>query len=104
MLAYIGQFRDDEWCSLIHGETRGKAKLRFLECTCGMGNDEFTEIRLRRLPGLDNKPITYQNAKDAGFEYSSMEFDENGDEIYNDPEHFINDCDCPVCREGKNVD
>jgi hypothetical protein len=89
MLAFVGTFREEEWCTLIHGETRGKAKSRFERCNPGGGR--YTDIQLRKLPGQDDLPFTFLNAKAAGFEY------ENEDETI---PGFINDCDCPICRGG----
>jgi len=51
-------------------------------------------MRAKRIPGLDNKPITYQNAKDAGFQYWD---DDAGDCLL--PEFFNNDCRCELCKE-----
>lgn len=83
-------FIPDEWCTLMHADTRGQA----IEEARKWVNDfnEFTQFRAHRLPGLDGKPITWKNAFDAGFEY----YDDNtGDTILED--QFINDCHCGIC-------
>lgn len=90
MLAFIATFNEEDWCTLIHGETRGKAKARFVRCNLG-SELPYTDIRLRRLPGQDDLPFTSLNSKAAGFEYDVEDETIPG---------FINDCDCPICRGG----
>jgi len=93
MKAFIAQFEDAEWCDLVHGETHGKAKSNFLRWNPGTNDPgDYTMIRLRRIPGLDDKPFTFENAKQAGFTYQ-----EEGDEEPS-PSDFINDCQCEVCQ------
>jgi hypothetical protein len=82
-------FCGDEYCGLFHADTEGQAKLRMMYC---YGGDDYLQYRARRLPGLDGKPITYQNAKDAGFEYS----DGDSSRLLSELE-FINDCQCHIC-------
>lgn len=88
MKAWVVSIPED-WCSLVHADTRGKAIVQVRQHISDY--NEFTDFRAERLPGLDDKPITYQNAKDAGFEY----IDEYGT---GEPEDwFINDCYCGIC-------
>ena len=97
MKAWTVQNRYENWCVLIHAETRGKAKA----AGCGEIDSEFTEVNVRRLPGLDDKPITYENAKEAGFRYTDPDggiYDEDQSEYYLRPEEFTNYCRCDVCR------
>lgn len=78
-----------DWCSLVHAETRGKA---IVQVRLYVDNwNEFTDFRAIRLPGLDNNPITYQDAKDAGFEY----LNDDGTPISEND--FTNDCRCNIC-------
>ncbi len=94
MKAWIVEDRFDEWVTLVHAKTTGKAKV---EVASWFGSD-FLSLNAKRLPGLDDKPITYQNALDAGFQYTT---DELGDEFT--PEYqFINDCNCDICKGIKN--
>lgn len=93
MKAWTVSDRSEEWAGLFHAETEGKAKLKGME---EYGLDDFTEMRAKRIPGLDDKPITHQNALDAGFQYWD---DENGD--YLKPEDFQNDCRCDICKGAK---
>jgi hypothetical protein len=95
MRAYIAAYDGAEWCTLIHGETRGKAKYRFLRCEpSGEGNvSMFTEVRLTRLPGCDNQPFTDETIKATGFKFSTDETPPG----YIEP--FVNDCDCWICKE-----
>ena len=90
--AYIARASDD-WCGLVHGETPGKAKSRFCANSI-LESWDFLAVRLRRIPGLDDKPITYENAKAAGFEFAG----EEGEPL--DPKYFENDCSCEICKKG----
>ncbi len=87
----------EEWVMLVHAETRGKAKTTVMGITGGDYN--FTDFSAKRIPGLDDKPITYQNAKEAGFQYTDLvgteEIDEDG---YLLEKYFINDCRCDICK------
>ena len=96
MLAFVAQFKNSEWVTLIHGKTRGKAKYNFMRWNpdVWIDNSMWNEIRLRRLPGLDDKPITFENAKAAGFEYSYDDFDFESN-------LFINDCRCEICKNNE---
>ena len=93
-LAFIARFAGEDWVQLIHGQTRGQAKARFVR-TCPLTADEgrFEDVRLRRLPGCDDKPLTQENAKAAGFEFT----EEDGGPL---PERWEwdNSCDCEVCK------
>jgi hypothetical protein len=91
MKAWIVYDTSEEWVSLFHADTSGKAKLRGLE---EYNLDSFTDMRAKRLPELDNKPITYQNAKDAGFEYL-----DDGGKL--EAMYFFNDCRCEICENEK---
>ena len=94
--AYFAKFVNEDWGCLVHGETREKAKHRFMriEPSGWAEHDWWTDIRLRRIPGLDDKPITYDSAKEAGFEYE----EEADDPMPLPPEEFYNFCDCEICR------
>jgi hypothetical protein len=86
----------DDICTLVHADTRGKAKLLGMSILDG---DDFLFARALRAPGLDDKPITYQNAKDAGFQYSDGGYSEDGDgDGHLLPELFTNDCHCDICK------
>lgn len=85
----------DQWCSLVHAETRGKA---IVQVRCNVSDfEEYIDFRAQRLPGLDDRPITYQNAKDAGFEY----LDEYNFLLPED--WFTNDCHCEICETGERL-
>lgn len=93
MKAWVVSY-DHEFCSLFHAETSGKAKMLLMG---EYGRDgDFVDYRARRLPGLDDRPITYENAKAAGFEYQ----DESGDTIPLEELIFTNDCHCDICKGG----
>lgn len=83
-------------CVLVHAETIGKAKLAGKSLLDG---DDYLEMHARRMKGLDNKPINYQNAKDAGFQYTDGGYSEDGDgDGYLLPELFHNYCHCENCH------
>lgn len=82
--------------TLVHGETREKAKYRFLRCN-PEGNtwhDLWPDIRLHRLPEWDDKPFV--DCSDIRMLFDNDDYDENGDLRYDDP--FVNDCDCELCK------
>ena len=81
----------DEWCSLVHAQTRGQAIQRIRKWVDP--GESFLDFSARRCPGLDNRPITYQNAKDAGFEYG----DGYGGRLTEN--YFTNDCHCELCSQ-----
>lgn len=95
--AYYGYFKGEDWGTLVHGETRGKAKQRFARCEpSGFGSEGWNDIRLQRKPSLDDIPFTWDNAKKAGFEYLL------DDSAHSFPiEEFVNDCDCEICKKGQ---
>ena len=86
----------DEWCSLVHAETRGKACL-YIRDTIDSGLD-FLDFRAIRLPGLDDKPITYGNACEAGFHYLDEYHEEKPLFPPEADEYFVNDCNCKICK------
>ena len=102
MLAFVCHFDGEEWFILIHGETRAKAKWNFIKWNPFSLDawDSWNLVRTKRLSECDDKPFTWQNAKDAGFEYTTDEISDGTD----DPEHFIpeeffpNDCNCSICQ------
>ena len=81
------------WCTLIHAETRGKA---IYEVQSTYNTGDFTDYRAVRLPGLDDKPITYENAAAAGFLYLD---DTDGEPAPSN--EFLNECRCEICRGEK---
>lgn len=95
MKAYVARFDEEEWMMLIHGETRAKAKYRFLRCEPSgwADNSYWNSIRLSRLPEWDDKP--FRDVPEIRNLFSYGDYDENGDEIQSP---FINDCDCPICK------
>jgi hypothetical protein len=99
--AYFARFEGEEWGTLIHGETRGKCKSRFMRCN-PMGSpdpDSFQDIRLKRVSGLDGKPFTFENAVAANFWF----YDEDGETKIEDPKEFgFPDCDCEICQGEKH--
>jgi hypothetical protein len=97
--AYHAFIENAEVGTLVHGETPGKAKYRFLRCEPSgwLERSDYEFIRLRRLPACDDKPFTYETATSAGFVY----YDENGEEL--DEKYFTNDCDCEICHPKKAV-
>jgi len=99
MKAWIVYYYDNEWCSLVHAETRGKACAYIRDCI-NTGLLDFIDFHAVRLPGLDDKSITYENAADAGFFYQD-DF-ESGLRLEAE-EVFINDCNCKICKEHEKT-
>lgn len=94
--AYRAEIEGEEWCILVHGETPGKAKRRFLRVCPDpwLASPEYwTEIRLRRVRDFDDLPITWENYQESWFVYTDPE---TGEAIREDG--FENWCDCPICR------
>jgi hypothetical protein len=85
----------DEWVGLFHAETAGKAKLLAMEW---YGYDDYLEMRARRFPEMDDREFTYQDCKDAGFQYWDTDGDEGDEDGYLLPQYFINDCPCDICK------
>lgn len=50
---------DDEWGDYVHGETVSKAKAMFW-ATWSWEADEWIRLRAKRVPRLDDKPITME--------------------------------------------
>lgn len=96
-------YLEGEFCGLFHAETRGQAKMAFIDAY-GLDVIEFIDVGARRVIELDDKPITYENAKSAGFYARKVGFDDyvhadNSWELeYIKKEEFINDCHCKICR------
>lgn len=86
----------DEWLTLVHAETAGKAKMAVINLY-GDDYSEYIDYRAKRMPKLDNKPFTYKTCLDAGFQYH----DEDG--LYLNPDEFINDCPCEICITITNI-
>jgi hypothetical protein len=107
MKAYIATLEGEDWCILIHGETRGKAKARFLQCEPSGWHDSGTwnTIRLTRLPGQDDLPFTYENSQAAGFVFSDEVDFEMSTEITEQQRkaNYSMDCNCPLCNKPPEV-
>jgi hypothetical protein len=105
MKAYIARYYDSEWCMLVHGENVSEAKKNFYNWNPGFEEGDYIDIRLIRLKLCDDKPFTFENAKNAGFHYvyeGYNGYDDNGDNIEY-PDLFINDCRCEVCIGAKKI-
>ena len=82
----------DEWVTLIHADTRGKAIANARQWIDNSA--DFIAFRATRFPEMDDRKFTYQDCKDAGFEYDR---DDDG------KPYFWNDCSCDICEgEYKN--
>ena len=90
--AYFASVGEDTG-ALVHGETPGKAKYRFLnvEPSGNLEPGDYTAIQLRRLPACDDKPFSYEDCKKSGFEW----LDEYGNPL--NEKYFTNDCNCELC-------
>lgn len=95
MKAYCASYDGDEWVTYVHGETRGKAKYRFLRVDpSGSGShSDWNYIRLQRVPLWDDIPFVKSDEYDRMF--TSDEQDEEGNPLYRF--HISVDCDCELC-------
>lgn len=98
MNAYKASFDGEEWMTLIHGESREKAKYRFMrrEPTGMADKSMWVDIRLTHLPEFDDKPFT--DCDEVRALFMPSEYTDDGEGIC-DP--FVNDCDCELCRGKK---
>ena len=97
MRAYICTLVGAEWCTLIHAESRGKAKYNFQQWGPLSPDDCYwVDIWVKRYPGLDDKPFTKETLAEAGFKFT----DEDGNEDMGN-ENFVNDCRCVLCKDIK---
>ncbi len=101
MRAYYCEFIEEGWVELIHGDSRGRAKYRFLRCTSGLADRSmWNDIRIHRIPSLDDKPFTQANLDAQNdFHFEPNEDDGEGNGIFDGP--FINVCDCPICKAAE---
>lgn len=78
---------DQEWSVIVHADTRGKAVAK----ACNVENGEFIEFRTRRLPLIDDKPITRELMIASGWpeEYLEEPFD---------PTLWTFVCGCEHCK------
>lgn len=93
-LAFIAKFAGETWCDLVHAETRGKAKMRFWREWGSTCYADFQDVRLRRLPGQDDLPFTFEATKAAGFQYNA---DCDDDFNYASSAEYTSCCDCVLC-------
>ena len=95
LLAFYAQYENEDYCTVVHAKTRGKAKWRFARVDPAGNYDPsmWNEIRLKRLPEWDDKPFV------RGEEYNQLfspdSYNDAGDPVY-DGYSWI-DCDCPLC-------
>lgn len=93
MLAFRAEWLDSDWATLVHGKTSGEAKMRFKNM--GLDDGDFIDVRVRRIPELDDKPFTYANVPG-----NFIPLDDDGETI---PEKdYRNECNCPLCT-GEEV-
>lgn len=93
-LAYYAQYKDEDWCMLIHGETRSKAKYRFSRCdpSCSYDHSMWTEIRLKRIPEWDDKP--FDDCPEIRELFIPEGYTKDEEPIYS---YYYNDCNCDIC-------
>ena len=80
----------DEWMTLMHADTRGKAIQSARDNVDG--GESFIDFRAIRVPGLDDKPFTWNNvdAEEVGY------VDEDGNPLQEN--EYFNDCRCSICK------
>lgn len=96
--------KNEDWGILVHAKTPGKARSRFIRCEPSMDIDRsfWNNIRLTRVPALDNKPFTYKNVLDAGYMYIDPDIWDEWDNHPPIPEtQYSIDCNCEICRQSQ---
>ena len=79
----------DDWVTVVHAETRGKARMK----GANIAFDDYVDMRATRLPELDGKQITNDVLIEAGFPETW-----EGEPI--DFVGYILDCGCAICLES----
>ena len=87
----VGPYHDD-WCVIVHADTRGEARTKGTYVQF----DDFIDMRATRLPSLDDQLITNENLIDAGFP-------EKPHGIPIDFTSYIFDCRCEICKSSLEV-
>jgi|WetSurSiteA1Bulk_404760.scaffolds.fasta_scaffold14787_2 hypothetical protein len=64
--AYVVEFKGSDWCDFTHATTGQEARKMFWKEWAHEG--EFIDIRARRIPELDDIPLTGENIHNAGFD------------------------------------
>jgi hypothetical protein len=92
MKAYIAGYANDEWITVVHGETVPKAKRMFamVDPSTNYDRSRWVDIRLIRLPEWDNRPFV------PGQEYNEL-FAPDSDEDGNVVDMLV-DCRCELCK------
>ncbi|HPH95378.1 MAG TPA: hypothetical protein PKW33_15495 [Anaerolineaceae bacterium] len=87
MKAYIVNV-DDSASTVIHAETRNKARYRFFQKTIFFFYSEYKDIRAKRAHEMDDQPATVNNMK----QLTTITGLENADD-----EITLEMCGCPIC-------
>lgn len=85
MKAYIVWYNGQEWCDFTHASSARQARKDFFKEWAGEG--EYIDTRARRVPALDDKPLTGKNIT----EFYSLENDDWLD-------GHTDTCLCPLCK------
>lgn len=85
MKAYHVYTENSDYLMVVHSERPSWAKQLAMQVDPGYDYEDYTELRARRIPALDDKPFTAQALHDAGL----LE----GDEYYNH-------CNCTHCKRA----
>ena len=85
----------EEWGVYIHAQTPSKAKSLALTVWPDLFAPDYTSLRARRLPGLDDKPTDFFNLLEAGI-------------TFYEPEDILDfdvpiDCPCNICKPVEQI-
>lgn len=95
MTAYIVENPMQLTYMICHAETPGKAKAKFLAIKDEFTAEDYTDLRARQLPALNNFPLTRQNVMAVlGQVFEGCDFCE--EHIADDT--FLKACGCDICQ------
>ena len=87
MKAWEVSHRLDDWSIIVHADTRGKAMM----IGSSVAVDDFIDMRARRLPLMDDKPVTKELMIESGWITGVLSSPTNiGDWVFM--------CDCEHCE------
>ncbi len=88
MKAWEVMHKQEEWSVIVHADTRGKA----IVAGQSVGADDFIELSARRLPLIDDKPVTKELMIESGWREGLLDSEMSGANDYTFP------CGCEHCK------
>ena len=98
--AWVAEYKGEDWVMLVHGKTAAKAKSNFHRWNPGdFADSDYIDIRVRRVPGFDGMPFTYEISKDTEFYYTDLDTG-----LPLEKWDFPNDCECEICKRTQGAE